>query len=119
MNRTPRDVLDETYEVWARYGVPIFPVLQCWSVEADDVREAQDVSRSKRGALGLSYFRLGAIGDDVYPVINDTFVDEEVGPDWVWRKYDWQQVIGPDEPGHRDGTHTGQPTSVVFRSSPA
>lgn len=115
MQRTPRDVLDETYEVWAAYGLPIYPVLQCWKVTGDDVREAQNLARSMRGAQGLSYFRLGAVEDDVYPVVNETFVDEEIGPDWVWRRYDWQQVVGPDESGHMDGTHIGQPSSAVFQ----
>jgi murein DD-endopeptidase MepM/ murein hydrolase activator NlpD len=115
MARSPKSILDETYEVWGSYGVPIYPVLQTWKVSADSVTDAQNIVLSKRGARGLSYFRIGAEEPSVIPVLNRTRIESEVGPDWTWRRYGWQQVIGPYDPGYMDGTHIGQPSAAVFQ----
>jgi murein DD-endopeptidase MepM/ murein hydrolase activator NlpD len=115
MGRSPKSILDETYQVWAGYGLPIYPVLQTWEVTPESVKEAQDIVLSKRGARGLSYFRVGAEEADVILVMNRTRVEEEIGPDMTWRKYGFQQVVAPYDPGYMDGTHTGQPSAAVFQ----
>jgi murein DD-endopeptidase MepM/ murein hydrolase activator NlpD len=115
MGRSPRSVLDEAYQVWGGYGVPLYPVLQTWKVSAGSVKDAQDIVLSKRGARGLSYFRVGAMEPDVIPVLNRTRVDEEIGPDWTWRRYGYQQIVAPYDAGFADGTHIGQPSAAVFQ----
>jgi murein DD-endopeptidase MepM/ murein hydrolase activator NlpD len=115
MGRSPRSVLDETYEVWGGYGLPLYPVLQTWNVSPDSVTDAQDIVLSERGSRGLSYFRIGAEEADVIPTINRVRIESEIGPDNTWRRYGWQQVLGPYDTGYRDGTHTGQPSSAVFQ----
>src|SRR5574341_614244 len=115
MGRTPEDVLTETYNVWGGYGLPIIPVLQGWA-SPSGIKRAQDIARSRRGAMGLSYFRLGVIGPTQFPVINEEYVTEEIGPDMVQRTYGWEQIIAPGEGGYFDGTQTGQPSTAVFKS---
>ncbi|GAB4474675.1 MAG: hypothetical protein Kow00124_14880 [Anaerolineae bacterium] len=115
MQRTPESILTETYLVWGNYGLPIYPVLQ-GAATPESIRQAQRIARSVRGAGGLSYWRLGAIGPRQFPVINEEFVDSEVGPDGVLRRYDWERTISADEAGYFDGTHTGQPSDQVFKS---
>ncbi|MBN1121772.1 MAG: peptidoglycan DD-metalloendopeptidase family protein [Anaerolineae bacterium] len=114
MVRTPEDVLTEAYVVWGPYGLPIYPVLQAYGVSSDSIREAQDIARSVRGASGLSYWRFGSIGPVEFAAINDEFVDEEIGPDKVWRRYDWEKIIAPYDSGYMDGTHINQPSTQVF-----
>ena len=114
MRREPEDVLNETYVVWGGYGLPIYPVLQGYASDPNSIRRAQDLARSVRGATGLSYFRLGVIGPMQFQAINEEFVDEEVGPDKVLRRYGWEKIISPDDVGYRDGTRSGQATSTVF-----
>jgi hypothetical protein len=115
MARDPADVLTETYVVWGSYGLPIYPVMQGWA-DPGSIRRAQDLSRSVRGATGLSYFRLGVIGPLHFPVINEERVDEEIGPDRVLRHYGWERIVAPAEGGYMDGTHIGQPSDAVFKS---
>jgi murein DD-endopeptidase MepM/ murein hydrolase activator NlpD len=115
MGRSPKSVLDETYEVWASYGLPLYPVLQTWEVTPESVMDAQNITLSRRGARGLSYFRIGAEEPNVLPTLNRTRIESEVGPDNVWRRFGWQQVIGPYDPGYMDGTHTGQPSAAVLQ----
>jgi len=115
MQRTPESILTETYNVWGTYGLPIYPVLQ-GAASASSIRDAQKIARSVRGATGLSYWRLGVIGPSQLPVIGEEFVDSEVGPDNVLRRYDWEKVIATDETGFYSGTHTGQPTNQVFKT---
>lgn len=114
MEREPADILTETYVVWGNYGLPIYPVLQ-GSSSATAIKSAQDIARGVRGATGLSYWRLGVIGPIQFPVINKEKVEQELGPDRVLRRYGWEKIIAPGEPGYRDGTHTGQPSSAVFQ----
>ncbi len=115
MGRSPKSILDETYEVWGAYGLPLYPVLQTWEVSAASVEQAQDLVLSKRGARGLSYFRIGAEEADVIPVLNRTRVESEIGPDYTWRRYGYQQVMGPYDAGYMDGTHIGQPSAAVLQ----
>ncbi len=113
MERTPEDIISETYSVWGNYGLPIYPVLQGAST-ASSIKEAQDICRSVRGATGLSYWRLGVIGPIQFPVINQESVTQEIGPDDVLRRYGWEKIIAPGSAGHMDGTHIGKPSSEVF-----
>jgi len=109
MQRDPSELLDETYVVWGPYGLPIFPVLQ-GSAEPAEIKEAQELARGVRGAMGLSYWRLGVIGPLQFPVINT----EEVTPGGIQR-YGEEIVIYADQPGFRAGAHTGQPIEQVFK----
>lgn len=116
MGRSPKSILDEAYEVWGGYGLPLYPVLQAYSpVTPEGVIDAQNIVFSKRGARGVSYFRIGAEVASVLPVLSRTQAESETGPDYTWRRFGWQQVIGPYEPGYTDGTYTGQPTAGVFQ----
>lgn len=115
MGRTPEDVLDEAYVVWGGYGLPIYPVLQGYA-DPSSIQKAQDLARSVRGATSLSYYRLGLIGPLEFPVINDEFVEEEIGPDRILRRYGWEKIISPDDSGYRDGTHVEEPSSEVFKT---
>lgn len=115
MNREPDSVLAETYVVWGGYGLPLIPVLQGWA-SADGITRTQSLARGVRGAPGLSYFRLGVIGPMQFPVINDEFVDEEIGPDHMLRHYGWERIISPAEAGYQDGAYSGKPSAEVFQS---
>jgi len=115
MERDPDDVITEAYVTWGQYGLPIYPVLQGFNVDANQVREAQDIARGVRGALGLSYFRIGTLSPLMYSALNEEAVSEETGPDDIIRTYDWEKVIGPTERGFQHGTHTGQSVDSVFK----
>lgn len=113
MQRTPSDILQETYLVWGTYGKPIYPVLQGSSSSAL-LREAQRLSRSRHGALGLSYWRTGVVSTGQFPAINDEKVTSELGPDNVTRTYDWEKIIAKGDEGYQDGNHTGAQDSQIF-----
>lgn len=115
MRRDPDDVLDETFVVWGNYGLPIYPAFEGYA-NPDSLRAAQDLARGVRGVTGISYFRLGVISPMQYAAINEEVVDEQLGPDAVIRTYGWEKIVSPDDPGYRDGTHIGQPSSQVFKS---
>lgn len=114
MRRTPEDILTETYVVWGKYGLPIYPVLQAHGVSPDSIRQAQDIARSVRGATGLSYWRIGVIGPMEYDAINKEKVESELGPDEVWRRYGWEKIVAPYQSGYFDGTHTGVPANDLM-----
>ena len=115
MQRSPESILTEAYNTWGNYGLPIYPVLQ-GAASASSIGVGQDYSRGVLGATGLSYWRLGVIGPPQFPVLNEEFVDTELGPDNVLRRYDWEKVIATDENGFYSGTHLNQPSDQVFSS---
>ncbi|NDJ51973.1 MAG: peptidoglycan DD-metalloendopeptidase family protein, partial [Chloroflexi bacterium] len=119
MDTDPIQLLTEAYTVWGRYGLPIFPALQGYATSATSIAVAQDVARSVRGATGLSYYRLGAIGPLHFPVINEEFVAEEIGPDNVYRRYGWEQIVTPDDPAFRSGTHSGASVNQLLKKVPS
>lgn len=66
--RGPRTYLDETFRVLAKYNLPIVPMLQAYNdpssgtrVPESQITESGNYSFEK-GAIGVSYFRLGTAG---------------------------------------------------------
>lgn len=115
MQRAPADILQETYLVWGTYGKPIYPVLQGSSTSAL-LTEAQRLCRSRHGAPGLSYWRLGVIESSQFTAINNESIASELGPDNVIRSYDWEKIIAKGSDGYHEGNHTGQSNSTVFKT---
>lgn len=114
MERDAEDVITEAYVTWSAYGLPIYPVLQGFDVTGTSIREAQAIARSVRGATGLSYFRIGTLSPLMYSAINEETVTEEVGPDDVIRRYDWEKIIDPSNSGFRNGSQVAQSVDELF-----
>ncbi|NDJ85977.1 MAG: peptidoglycan DD-metalloendopeptidase family protein [Chloroflexi bacterium] len=117
--RSYEDVLDETYEVWGDYGLPIYPALQ-GTAPVDEIVEARQYAINFHNARGLSWWRFGVIGPVHFPAINAPVgevdpPDDDTTPPESGR-YGTEIVVTPDDPGFRYGTHTGESPDNIFKS---
>jgi murein DD-endopeptidase MepM/ murein hydrolase activator NlpD len=112
------EVLDEAYEVWGDYGLPIYPVLQGNAVPAE-MEQARDYAINFHSASGLSWWRFGVIGPTQFPAINRPIGsvpppdDDEPPPTG---RYGIEIVITSNHPGFRAGTHTGASVDTELKT---
>lgn len=117
--RAADEVLDEAYEVWGDYGLPIFPALQ-GNAAVNEIEQARDYAINFHNAMGLSWWRFGVIGPVQFPAINRPIgdvppPDDDEGPPSTGR-YGIEIVITPNDPGFRSGTHDGQAVDKVLKT---
>lgn len=118
--RPSDEVLDEAYEVWGSYGLPIIPALQ-GNASAISIAQARDYVLSFHNAVGLSWWRFGVIGPTQFPVINYPVSsvpppddDDDTPP--ATGHYGAEIVVTPNDPGFRAGTHDGQAVEAVLKT---
>ncbi len=113
-----RSVLDEGWDTWKDYGLPLFPVLP-GNAPRDEMNAARVYAVSTLKAAGLSWWRFGIIGPIEFPSINHAVSDTSTTPTQPptgQGRYGIEVVITPDSPSYRDGTHSGQATNTVLSS---
>lgn len=104
-------VLAEVYNTWKGYGLPIYPVLQGWSVPGEEITEARERVIDEYDAKGISYWRLGVIGAAQYIAINKPMTEDsgETDPnlpdDDDQIRFGDEIVITPEDPGFALGKH--------------
>lgn len=112
-------VLDEGFNTWKNYGLPVFPVLPGSAPRAEMDQGRQYVIDTHKAA-GISWWRFGVIGPVEFPAINhpvtpddgDGNGDEQPGPG----RYGIEVVVTPDSPRFRNGAHGGQDVNTVLSS---
>ncbi len=112
------EVIDEVYDVWGDYGLPIIPALQ-GNAPAGEIEEARDYAITFYNAPGLSWWRFGVIGPTQFPPINKPMsaVEPPTGggpPDTGY--YGSEIVITTDDPRFISGTHTGRHPNEEFKT---
>ncbi len=112
------DVLDEAYEVWGDYGLPIFPVLQ-GNAPVKEMEEARSYVINFHNAKGLSWWRAGIISAAQFAIINQPItpvpspVDPQPPDTGLFGK---EIVITPEDPGFRAGSHVATPVDDLLRT---
>ncbi len=109
--RPPGEVVDEAFNTWRNFGRPMFVALQT-NAEPVDMEAARARAVQTQGSPGLSWWRLGVIAANVWPVIN-TLATTQPAPQG---RFGQSIVVTPDSPRFAFGTHTGQPPQQVFSS---
>ena len=111
-------VLDEGFNTWSDFGLPIFPVLP-GSAPRDEINQGREYVVNRHGADGISWWRLGVIGPIEFPAINHPITpgdgDGEEPPPAQGR-YGIEVLVNPDKPQYRDGAHSGANPATLFQS---
>jgi hypothetical protein len=116
--RPVKTVLDEGYNTWKTYGLPIFPVLP-GSAPRDEMEVGRDYVISQHKAAGISWWRLGVIGPIEFPVINRAMKPGDGGtnpPPTERGRYGTEIVVTPDKPQYRDGKFGGGDVSTLLKT---
>lgn len=116
--RDLEEVLDEVYEVWGNYGLPLIPVLQ-GNAQPDEMMQAREYALNFHNAPALSWWRFGVIGPAQFPVINIPIkAIEEPEPEDPPEggRYGQEIVVRPQDPGFKAGSHVGQSVDDLMRS---
>lgn len=116
--RDLQDVLDETYEVWGGYGLPLIPVLQGNAAPAE-VQQARDYATGFHSADALSWWRFGVIGPSQYPIVNIPVRPVEAPAEEdppAGGYFGAQIVVTPTDPGFRAGTHSTTAVDDVLQT---
>lgn len=104
--RDLEEVLDETYETWEGYGLPIIPALQ-GNAPAAQIEQARNYAVTFHNAPALSWWRFGVIGPSQFPAINHPIgpiePPDSTPPEGGY--FGSELVITPDDPGFRWGLH--------------
>ncbi len=119
--QTPETALAAAYNTWAKFGRPIFPVLQ-GDTDRPNMDRARRISISTYKAQGVSWWRLGVIGPVQWPAINvtisgtvpDTTPDDggTSGPG----QFGKEVVVKPDARGYSNGTYDNTPVNNALKT---
>lgn len=117
--RTPDEVLEETYRVWGNYGRTIVPILQ-GDAPAAEISKAHTLATQRHGAPGLSWWRLGVISGAQWAGISQPITPGAPPPDPGepgGGGYGEEIVIRPTDSGFAKGSYTGQPEFQSFQGT--
>ena len=98
--------LQEAWEVWGGYGLPIVPVLQ-GDAEPEEIHAAQTLSMRRHGAAGLGWWRLGVIGTAGLRALNRPLPLEEVAPKATPQFHGGVTLLRPHDAGFAKGAYSG------------
>lgn len=114
------EVIDEAYDTWQDFGLPIYPVFQ-GNANPDEMDLAIAYAIDKYEAESLSWWRLGAIGPTQFQVVNTPITrpeppDEDPPP--LGGHYGEEILITPQDPRFLAGAHSSLDPKDVFESFP-
>lgn len=122
--RPVQEVIDEVYQVWGNYGLPIFLALQ-GNAPATEIQQARSYAIQQYKASGLSWWRFGVVGSTQFAAINQPMKPGPVTPTPPSAPppgsgtYGQEIVVTPDnDPRFTFGTYNGLPPSQVFQTFP-
>jgi len=99
--RDVEEVLQEGFETWGNYGLPVFPVLPGAAPRAE-MNTARKLVISKYKATGISWWRFGSIGPVEWPAINHAIGEVDGGDDEQppagQGRYGIEVVVTPESP---------------------
>jgi murein DD-endopeptidase MepM/ murein hydrolase activator NlpD len=115
--RPMKDVLDEGFNTWRDYGLPLFPVLP-GSAPRDEISAGRQYAISQYRVDGISWWRFGVIGPIEFPAINQPMTPGGGNgePPPVQGRYGIEIVVTPDKPQYRDGAFGGANPAALFQS---
>ncbi|MBN1681644.1 MAG: peptidoglycan DD-metalloendopeptidase family protein, partial [Anaerolineae bacterium] len=116
--RPMQEVLDEGFETWRDYGLPLFPVLP-GSAPRDEISAGRNYAITKHGAAGISWWRFGVIGPVEFPAINQPMTVTDGGDDTPVEskgRYGIEVIVNPDKPQYVNGVHGGGDPATVFKT---
>ncbi len=112
--RTPEDSLQETYEVWGNYGLPIIPILQ-GDAEVADMGVASTLSVNRHGARGVSWWRLGVMNSAQLRTAGRALGNNpNTPPDKPTVEYGATQIVRPTDRGFTSFSFTPTPDLQEF-----
>lgn len=106
--------LHNAFAVCRTMNKPIYPMLQAYGgVPADDLRRGAEVTR-QLGGTGVSYFRLGTMGQAEFRALQGVSLPEVPPPIIDHGDHEASEVVivRPGEPGYTDGLYSGDPARV-------
>lgn len=113
------EVMDEAYEVWGREGLPIYPVLS-GNAPVAEIETARAYVIQKKGAKGLSYWRLGVIDAAQFAAINKP-MSQLPNPDPIPNpqggRYGREIIITPTDPRFTAGSHVPGVQLTTFKGT--
>lgn len=112
----PQEALQEAWEVWGNFGLPIVPVMQGNS-EPREIRAAHTLATRRYKAPGVSWWRLGVIGSSQYSALNRSIQLEEVEPETPLEGNGDLSVVRPHDAGFAKGAYSGGTTFGMFRGA--
>jgi murein DD-endopeptidase MepM/ murein hydrolase activator NlpD len=77
--QTPDESLQQMYDTWLPYGLPIVPILQV-NAPINEIVEAHALATAKYGARGLSWWRYGVASTAEMAALSLPIPDSEVQP---------------------------------------
>ncbi len=116
------EVMDEAWQVWGDEGLPIYPILQAYNVEADEIERARRYVIEQKGATAITYWRYGVIDANEFEVINQPMTgtpppDGGTPPDPDESRYGDEIVVQPDDPRFTTGKHNPEAAFQTFRGT--
>lgn len=114
--RDLQDVLDEAYDVWGNYGLPLIPLLQA-NADPAELGEARQYVVGFHDAIALNWWRFGLIGPQQFPIVNVPLkaieTPQEPSPP-EGAHYGTEILVTPDDPGFRVGSHGNDDSEQVL-----
>jgi hypothetical protein len=117
--RPMEEVVDEGFDTWKDYGLPLFPVLP-GSAPRGEIIAGRKYAVSQHHVAGISWWRMGVIGPIEFPAINAPIVPSGEGdggqPPSTQGRYGIEVVVTPDKPQYAEGAFGGANSSTLFQS---
>jgi murein DD-endopeptidase MepM/ murein hydrolase activator NlpD len=107
------EVIDEAFRTWRNYGRPMYPILQ-GNANPADMERARQRSIEKQLATGVSWWRLGVIGDSQWPAINVPVSSHQPDPDLG--HYGQTVLVTPQDPRFSKGTYSNLQVFLEYQS---
>ncbi len=117
--RPMEEVIDEGFNTWNDYGLPLFPVMP-GTAPRDEINAGREYVIDRYKVQGISWWRFGVIGPVEFPAINHPIEPGDGGttpptPQATGR-YGIEVVITPDKPQYQDGAHGGADPAQLFQT---
>ncbi len=102
------EVLDEGFNAWKDYGLPLFPVMP-GKAPRDEIIAGREYVIRRHKVAGMSWWRFGTMGPIEFPAVNQPMVPISGGtepePPAARGRYGIEVVVTPDKPQYRDGAY--------------
>lgn len=112
------EVLDEVFDTWGDYGLPLYPVLQA-NAPIFEMEAAFDYANQFKDANSISWWRLGVIGPQEFAVVNTPIKLQQPEPEEpppLGGDYGIEILVTPEDPRFQAGTFTGENVDELLKS---
>jgi len=113
----PEEALQEAWEVWGDFGLPIVPVLQ-GDAGPQEISAAHTLALRRHGAPGLGWWRLGVIGATRFQALDRAVELKEDTPELPAEGNGGITLVRPQDAGFAKGGYTGAAEFRSYRGAP-